>query len=101
GRARHDIYHLPSYVRFAAEHEGGHAAALYAESGGESLLAPVVLRPVPESLTTEAGQVDAVSPYGYSGPVTTAPSAAAVFSEMLLAARDAAARSGIVCGFFR
>ena len=61
-RVRHDVYHHPDYVKLA---EGTPAAFRYDE-GDHLMLLPLLLRPVPGT-----GLRDAVSPYGYPGPVST------------------------------
>jgi hypothetical protein len=64
-RVEHDIYHTPEYVRLDADLSGATAAAFRYDEGGHVLLLPLVLRPVPDSDLR-----DAVSPYGYPGPVS-------------------------------
>ena len=66
-RVRHDVYHLPGYVRWDARLSGGTPVAFRYDHGGRVLLLPLVLRTVPESDLR-----DAMSPYGYPGPVTDA-----------------------------
>ncbi|GLX99757.1 GNAT family N-acetyltransferase [Actinoplanes sp. NBRC 101535] len=65
---RHDVYHLPDYVRLDARLSGGMPAAFRYDEGPLMLLLPLVLRDVPAT-----GLRDAVSPYGYPGPVSNAP----------------------------
>ncbi|MFI7541879.1 GNAT family N-acetyltransferase [Actinoplanes sp. NPDC049599] len=65
GRVRHDVYHLPGYVRIDAGLSGGTPAAFRYEHAGHVLLLPLVLRPVPDTDLR-----DAISPYGYPGPVS-------------------------------
>ena len=62
----HDVYHLPAYVALSAETtDPGEAAALVVSTPhGEGLL-PLVIRDVPGA----RGVRDAVTPYGYPGPV--------------------------------
>ena len=60
----HDIYHRPGYVEVDARREGGHPRALIVEQGATALLLPLVIRPIP------GGGFDAISPYGYGGPIT-------------------------------
>lgn len=62
---RHDTYHLPGWIGLDALLEAGTATAYRYTEGRHSLLLPLVLRPVPGT----ADRVDAVSPYGYPGPV--------------------------------
>jgi CelD/BcsL family acetyltransferase involved in cellulose biosynthesis len=61
--AAHSFHHLPAYVRLAARQEGGEARALLVEGPAGTMLLPLVVRPVGE------GAHDAVSPYGYGGPI--------------------------------
>jgi hypothetical protein len=61
----HDVYHLPGYVTLDAREAGGTPAAYRYREGRSVLLVPLVLRPVPGA----DGVIDAVSPYGYPGPV--------------------------------
>jgi len=63
-RISHDVYHLPEYVRIDAGLTGGTPAAFRYEEAGRVLLVPLVLRPVPDTDLR-----DALSPYGYPGPV--------------------------------
>ncbi|WIM94227.1 GNAT family N-acetyltransferase [Actinoplanes oblitus] len=64
-RIRHDIYHLPDYARLDADLVGGTATAFRYDEADHVLLLPLILRPIPET-----GLHDAVSPYGYPGPVS-------------------------------
>jgi hypothetical protein len=68
---RHDVYHLPSYVEFAAEwQEPGDAYAFLAEEDGRRLLIPLIVRPIPPEVAgTGEAIVDAVSPRGFPGPL--------------------------------
>ncbi len=63
GRVRHDFYHLPAYAAVGATHEPGEPLALLVQRGGGSLLLPLIAR------DTGSGGRDAVSPYGYPGPL--------------------------------
>lgn len=65
-RVPHDVFHLPAYVEVDAHRLGGVPRAFVAEDRGRVLLVPLVMRHVPAS-----GWVDAVSPYGYGGPVSS------------------------------
>jgi hypothetical protein len=65
GRVRHDVYHLPEYVRLDADLSGGTPAAVRYDDGSHLLLLPLVLRDVPDTDLR-----DAASPYGYPGPVS-------------------------------
>jgi len=99
--APHDFYHLPAYVELCARMEGGEAAAFWAEEGPHAMLAPFVLRPVPEDLDPDPGLKDASAPYGYPGPLLPGRPPDAVVAAFLEAFREAGAASGIVSAFFR
>src|SRR4051812_45622426 len=60
----HDFYHLPSYVTLSGGVENAEPCALYVAEGGRAMLLPILLRDVPG-----AGARDAVTPYGYPGPL--------------------------------
>lgn len=68
GNAQHDVYHLPAYVTLDARLSGGTPVAFRYDERGRVLLLPLVLRTVPGT-----GLRDAVSPYGYPGPISDAP----------------------------
>lgn len=67
-RVRHDVYHLPSYVTQDARLSGGTPAAFRYDEADHVLLLPLVLRPIPGT-----GLRDALSPYGYPGPISDVP----------------------------
>ena len=69
GDVEHDVYHLPGYVELSAAleepRERPEARAIIAREGRRALLLPIVLRDIPGA----DGLRDAVSPYGYPGPL--------------------------------
>jgi hypothetical protein len=64
-RVRHDVYHLPGYVRLDAGLSGARPVAFRYAEAGRVLLVPLLLREIPDT-----DLLDAISPYGYPGPVT-------------------------------
>jgi hypothetical protein len=71
GKIEHDVYHLPEYGALDASEGGGTPIAAHFEDGdGGVLLLPIVLREI-EGFQPLAGYFDAVSPYGYAGPVAS------------------------------
>ncbi len=62
---RHDFHHEPAYAALEATRLGGVAVAYAFVDGDDVALMPLVVRQIPE----HPGWCDAVSPYGYSGPV--------------------------------
>lgn len=68
---RHDIYHLPPYVRFAARRqEVGEPVAFVANETAHRLLVPLIVLPIAPQLAGDTGLLfDAASPRGYPGPL--------------------------------
>ena len=103
GGVRADFYYLPGYVRLAAAEEGGEPLLFVARDGDSLWLLPLIVRPLPTRLGT-SGLHDAVSPYGYSGPlmhVADGIDPAEWSSRAVMALRTALAQSGIVSLFVR
>jgi hypothetical protein len=100
-RVRHDIYHLPGYIRFTSKHEGGTPLAFYAERGAARILAPMLIREVPSGLGAPDGYVDSMAPYGYASPLVTPETDADSLLEFLRAFRAAGKERQLVCAFFR
>lgn len=69
GALPHDIYHLPSYVAMAAAQQPAdskaEARAIIVRDGDRTMLLPMIIRQIPGE---ETGR-DAISPYGYPGPL--------------------------------
>ena len=61
------MYHVPDYVTLDARLYGGAPAAFWFERDRRRLLIPLIVRDIPGS-----GLRDALSPYGYPGPVSDA-----------------------------
>jgi hypothetical protein len=94
-QAAHDMYHEPAYVVLDARLYGGTPGAYYYEEDGHRLLMPLIIRDIPGS-----AHRDALSPYGYPGPV--ADTADAGFWARACAAMGPALRAGgIVTVFVR
>jgi len=97
----HDVYHLPAYTALAASQEGGTPAAILATEDDWAALLPLILRPLPAELDAPDSWIDAVSPYGYPGPVATAPISSSVVARFMDAAIAACAARGIISLFIR
>lgn len=96
-QAPHDVYHVPEYVVADARHQGGVPVAFRFSSGGRVLLVPLVLREVPG-----ADGADAVSPYGYGGPVSDAPTTDEDFwCRATSSLVEVLAQEGVVSAFIR
>ncbi len=101
----HDFYSLPSYVRLAAQFEGGEGVAILVEHGERRLLLPLLLRDIPGDLGNRDVR-DAVSPYGYPGIGLTSvdpggPAANAFLDEAMVAAIALLRQRGVVSLFIR
>lgn len=67
----HDVYHLPAYAEFASRwHEPGTPMAFVAIEGDHRFLVPLIVRPIPVTVTDGESWYDATGPRGYPGPVT-------------------------------
>nr|WP_221378110.1 GNAT family N-acetyltransferase [Actinoplanes polyasparticus] len=96
-RARHDTYHLPDYVTLDAALCSGTPAAFWYSDGSRHLLLPLILREIPGT-----GLRDALSPYGYPGPISDAMPGDRDFWERACAAMLETLRDeGIVTAFVR
>ncbi|MEU4420129.1 GNAT family N-acetyltransferase [Actinoplanes sp. NPDC024001] len=93
----HDMYHVPDYVVLDARLYGGSPAAFWFERDGRRLLVPLIVREIPDSEWR-----DALSPYGYPGPVSDAAPGDAGFWEAACAAFvDTLRGEGVVSAFIR
>ncbi len=73
GRVRHEFYHRPAYLRIEADRLGGEPVAVHVDNGSQSFLLPLVVREIDSPALGGAGPCrDAVSPYGYPGPLVVA-----------------------------
>lgn len=93
----HDTYHLPEYVVLDARLTGHRPAAFWYREGSRVLLLPLTVRQVPDS-----DRADAVSPYGYPGPVSNAdPADREFWQRASTAMRDTLSTQGVVTAFVR
>ncbi len=93
--APHDFYHLPAYVELCAGQEGGDPAGLYVESADGAMLVPLIIRRI------QGGGHDAVSPYGYPGPITNGVGGHPFIARALLSGMETLEAQGIVACFRR
>jgi len=71
---QHDFHHLAGYVALEAGRRGGQACAFVYRDGEAAFLVPFVQSAVPLTLQPRRiQQADALSPYGYAGPLVNAP----------------------------
>jgi hypothetical protein len=98
---QHDVYHTPDYATVAARQEDAVPVALYAEHGSTASLVPLLLRQIPEYLGAPPGWLDAVSPYGYPGPLITGKPRVGTIARLIAAWKDGARDAGIISMFIR
>lgn len=101
GLMPHDLYHLPGYVAVEAQRIGAEAMGFWARAGERAFFVPVLLRHCPPLGGSGVGRMDAVSPYGYPGPIAS-PAARAdpAFLGASLAALCAGLRGLDACSLF-
>jgi hypothetical protein len=93
----HDMYHVPDYVVLDARLYGGEPAAFHFEQAGRRLLLPLIVRDIPGS-----GLRDAVSPYGYPGPVSdAAPSDESFWRAACAGLSETMRQAGVISVFVR
>jgi hypothetical protein len=94
GRTTHDVYQLPGWAEASSHADGGEPFVVVVTDGPAACVAPFVRRPIEED------SWDAVSPYGYSGPVwspgLTPERRATLLQQAAAALRDAGAVSWFV-----
>jgi hypothetical protein len=101
GRVPHDVYHLPEYAAFCARHEGGVPTAFHAASNEKEILIPLLVRPLPPVSGMPDGWSDAISPYGYPGPLVTHPDDRQWIEQAMCAFRQAARDNRLLTAFLR
>lgn len=94
-RCSHDCYHLPGWIRAAEFGDGGKARSVYATDGEQELLVPIICRKV------DAEAWDAVSPYGYGGPIVGDDVSRDFIDAALRAIVDRMREAGCVSWFIR
>jgi len=92
----HDFYHLPGYVALSAARELGRPRALHVADASRSMLLPLIIRDVPGSDGS-----DAISPYGYPGPLVAGTMDAEFLREALTVGMSALRSAGVVSAFLR
>lgn len=98
---RHDFYHLPGYAELAARTDGGSATAYYAEIGGGRILIPLLVRSLDGVRSAPPRAHDAVSPYGYAGPLISEALSDGDVERAIGAFIDDGARRGLITSFVR
>lgn len=92
---RHDFHHLPAYVALCAAQEHGEPHALHVYEGERGMLLPIVIRPIP------GGGYDAISPYGYPGPLASGSDDDRFMQEALLTGMRLLESRGVISLFVR
>src|SRR5919199_2565993 len=96
-RVPHDVYHLAGYARVEAEAQQARPVAFLHTGERHTFLLPLLLRSVPGSTGLEA-----LSPYGYPGPVSDAPlDDETSWREAVQSLQDCLSATGVVTCFVR
>lgn len=100
GLAPHDFYHFPEYSLLAATADET-PLAFFAASSEHQVLVPFMRTPVPSLLGEGTPAYDAISPYGYPGPIWSTGAPAEFMRESLELLSSTMQAAQIVAGFFR
>jgi len=94
----HDVYHAPRYSALDARRVGGQPVAYSYRDQDDLLILPLVLRDIPETQLR-----DAISAYGFPGPISTRPpdTGRSFWDEAIKALVPTLASAGIVSCFVR
>ena len=101
---QHEFYHRPEYAAFEADRIGGEPRAVWIEGAGGFFLLPLIIRPLPPELSGEGTSKcrDAISPYGYPGPLMNGwGSSPETVTIALNEAATLLSDQGIICAFVR
>lgn len=99
-----DIYHLPAYSLATVGKSKDVVRAALVSKGDHRLLVPLILRGIHFGGSNGEDYVDAVSPYGYPGPIMTPMNddeRIQFMSEALSTLSDGLSNAGIVSAFIR
>ena len=97
----HDFYHFPCYVELAARTDGGFATAYYAEIGAGRMLIPLLIRTLDGVAGAPPQAQDAISPYGYAGPLISDGLSDAEVQRAMGTFIDDGAERGLITTFLR
>lgn len=106
-RVAHDVYYRPEYLKVCAAQNPGQRPMCYVwDFDGRTGIIPLMVSDCPEEVASViCGSADAVSPYGYSGPILGGSDGLPVPVEMLQRFfADFVAdckKSGIIAAFLR
>ena len=101
GRVRHDLFHLPGYLQACARAEPGEPRLFLLDAGTHGMLVPLMLVSLASFGASYRDHLDAVSPYGYAGPLywgAPAPELLAVMHRRVL---EELRRANVVSLFLR
>lgn len=97
----HDFYYSPEYCCLEAKQLAASARAFYVYEDNNQFLAPLLIRDLPNNLHAPKEWHDAISPYGYSGPMLTNANDVAFLERSIKTLIEISADEGIISAFFR
>jgi hypothetical protein len=98
---QHDFYHLPCYAALAARAEGGVPRAYYNEIGTGRILIPLLVRSLDGVPGAWPRAADAISPYGYPGPLVSDGMSDVDVEQAIRGFIDDGAKHGLITSFLR
>lgn len=96
-----DFYYLPEYCCLDAMQLSARARAFYVHEDNNKFLAPLLIRDLPKNLNAPKEWHDAISPYGYSGPMLKNENDVLFLERSIKSLIEISADEGIISAFFR
>ena len=101
GRVRHDLFHFPGYLLACARAEPGEPRLFLLDAGTHGMLVPLLLRSLASFGAGYQDLQDAVSPYGYAGPLYWGAAAPDQLEAMNLRFLEELRQANVVSLFLR
>lgn len=98
----HDVFHLPSYLAFAAKDQvPGRPCAFLAEENGRRFLVPLIVRRLETGERIPGDHFDATGPRNYAGPIVSPEADGAFVDRAVDTFRRELCRRRIITAFIR
>ena len=101
GKCGHDIFHLPGYLKACEVSKAGEPVGFLLDAGSHGMMVPLLTRSLASFGFRYRALFDAVSPYGYSGPVYWGEPGPELFGEMFQVFLETLRKAGFVSIFVR
>ena len=97
----HDFHYIPGYVALNAAYDDAQTLAFLFEENGSYFFFPFLLRRIPDTLSPGEELYDAVTPYGYTGPLTNPDCDPVFINRAIRALKDMLTKLKVVTLFAR